>query len=133
MVANLHFTFFTVKHPNCRKPFDDRGGTLAHSTYPPVGKSHYDADEIWVIDHQKLAEMEGSRDLQSLALHEIGHLLGLALLRKGTTLPKKGSTVKELKMERSSVVMVKELKMERSSVVMAKELKMEKRYKNLSN
>ena len=46
-------------------PFDGRGGVLAHALAPTDGRFHFDADESWDLD------------LESVALHEIGHLLGL--------------------------------------------------------
>ncbi|XP_031493344.1 metalloendoproteinase 5-MMP-like [Nymphaea colorata] len=74
---NLHIVFYRGKHVSCPMAFDGRGGSLAHSFDPPIGITHYDADDLWAIDPQKLAETEGSNDLQSVALHELGHLLGL--------------------------------------------------------
>ncbi|MDP8979285.1 MAG: matrixin family metalloprotease [Acidobacteriota bacterium] len=57
-------------------PFDGRGGILAHTFYPfPVnpesiaGDLHFDADESWRIG--------ADTDFFSVALHEIGHALGL--------------------------------------------------------
>lgn len=57
-------------------PFDGPGGTLAHTFYPvPVnpeplaGDVHLDADENW--------HAGGDLDIFSVALHEIGHALGL--------------------------------------------------------
>ncbi|KAF3773978.1 Matrix metalloproteinase-21 [Nymphaea thermarum] len=75
--ANLHIVFYRGKHVSCPMAFDGRGGSLAHSFDPLIGITHYDADDLWEIDPQKLAKTEGSNDLQSVALREIGHLLGL--------------------------------------------------------
>lgn len=57
-------------------PFDGPGGILAHTFYPfPVnpesiaGDLHFDADESW--------RMGADVDFFSVALHEIGHALGL--------------------------------------------------------
>ncbi|XP_042041392.1 metalloendoproteinase 3-MMP-like [Salvia splendens] len=53
-------------------PFDGPGGVLAHSFAPTNGRFHYDAEERWSV-----GSVPGSYDLETLALHEIGHLLGL--------------------------------------------------------
>lgn len=53
-------------------PFDGRGGVTAHAFSPTDGRFHYDADEMWVV-----GSVNGGMDLQSIAVHEIGHLLGL--------------------------------------------------------
>src|SRR5579862_3877926 len=57
-------------------PFDGPGGVLAHTFYPappnpePIaGDMHFDADEAWHIG--------ANTDLFSVALHELGHALGL--------------------------------------------------------
>ncbi|KAK1570396.1 hypothetical protein Q3G72_001256 [Acer saccharum] len=57
-----------------RNPFDGFQGVLAHSMPPTAGTSHYDADEKWSSNsNPRLDEL----DLESVALHEIGHVLGL--------------------------------------------------------
>ncbi|KAF5196212.1 Metalloendoproteinase [Thalictrum thalictroides] len=53
-------------------PFDGQGGTLAHAFAPTNGRFHYDADENWATE-----PITGYYDLYTIALHEIGHLLGL--------------------------------------------------------
>ncbi|CAI9759230.1 unnamed protein product [Fraxinus pennsylvanica] len=53
-------------------PFDGPGGTIAHAFAPTNGWFHYDADERYSI-----GAMAGAFDLETVALHEIGHLLGL--------------------------------------------------------
>ncbi|PON59789.1 Peptidase M10A, stromelysin-type [Parasponia andersonii] len=81
-----HFTFQEV-HPNAAADieigfhsgdhgdganFDGPGGTLAHAFAPTVGYFHFDAQEFW-------SENPGPDqvDLESVAVYEIGHLLGL--------------------------------------------------------
>ncbi|XP_073271462.1 metalloendoproteinase 1-like [Primulina huaijiensis] len=53
-------------------PFDGRGGILAHAFYPQDGRVHFDADEIWDTEVR-----QGTLDIQAVALHEVGHTLGL--------------------------------------------------------
>ncbi|OVA14349.1 Peptidase M10 [Macleaya cordata] len=52
--------------------FDGPGGTLAHAFSPTIGMFHYDAEETWSTNPGP-----GMMDLESVAVHEIGHLLGL--------------------------------------------------------
>ncbi|KAF5193220.1 Metalloendoproteinase 5-mmp [Thalictrum thalictroides] len=53
-------------------PFDGRGGTAAHAFSPPDGRLHFDGDEIW-----SPVLRNGTVDMETVALHEIGHILGL--------------------------------------------------------
>ncbi|KAB1219286.1 Metalloendoproteinase 1 [Morella rubra] len=53
-------------------PFVEAGGTLAHAFSPTDGRFHYDADEQWSVGAQL-----GAINSETVALYEIGHLLGL--------------------------------------------------------
>lgn len=52
--------------------FDGPGGTIAHAFSPPDGRFHYDSDETYAV-----GATPGAFDYETVALHEIGHLLGL--------------------------------------------------------
>ncbi|BFI29979.1 hypothetical protein MPTK2_3g07800 [Marchantia polymorpha subsp. ruderalis] len=58
-------------------PFDGRLGILAHAFAPEDGRFHFDKDEVWTVDVDSNDD-EDAIDLETVALHEIGHLLGLA-------------------------------------------------------
>ncbi|KAK4419597.1 Metalloendoproteinase 5-MMP [Sesamum alatum] len=53
-------------------PFDGPYGILAHAFWPTDGRLHFDAEENWMAYAGK-----GGFDLQTVALHELGHILGL--------------------------------------------------------
>ncbi|KAA8548046.1 hypothetical protein F0562_004693 [Nyssa sinensis] len=69
--ADLKVSFHRRDHGD-GLPFDGPGGTLAHAWSPSDGRFHYDADEQWSI-----GPVPNAFDLETVALHEIGHLLGL--------------------------------------------------------
>ncbi|KAK6139260.1 hypothetical protein DH2020_027000 [Rehmannia glutinosa] len=75
--ADLRIGFFSGDHGD-GEPFDGVLGTLAHAFAPPVGRFHLDGEENWVIDGDFMGSSPMSAiDLESVAVHEIGHLLGL--------------------------------------------------------
>ncbi|KAL4567475.1 hypothetical protein LXL04_023059 [Taraxacum kok-saghyz] len=72
--ADLTISFEAGNHGDGKaNAFDGRGGVLAHAFAPTDGRLHFDAAEAWVV-----GAVPNCHDIETTALHEIGHLLGLA-------------------------------------------------------
>lgn len=69
--ANIVIAFYSGDHGDGH-PFDGPGTTLAHASSPEGGRLHFDADE-----KSSANPAMDQIDLESVAVHEIGHLLGL--------------------------------------------------------
>ncbi|KAL6189806.1 hypothetical protein ACLB2K_036207 [Fragaria x ananassa] len=75
--ADIKIGFFFGHHGD-GEAFDGVLGTLAHAFSPPSGLFHLDGDENWVIGGDiTTSTVTSAIDLESVAVHEIGHLLGL--------------------------------------------------------
>ena len=78
--ADISLSFVSGDHFD-GQPFDGLGNVAAHGFFPPFpgfdipgdvsGDVHFDADEAWSLDGSTVA------DLLAVAVHEIGHALGL--------------------------------------------------------
>ncbi|RZC35149.1 Peptidase M10 domain containing protein [Asbolus verrucosus] len=69
--ADIEIKFETAKH-NDEKPFDGAGGAFAHAFFPNHGGDvHFDASEGWTTN------TKDGTDLFQVAVHELGHSLGL--------------------------------------------------------
>lgn len=70
--SSSHFTigFYSRSHGD-NSPFDGPSGVLAHAYFPSNGRLHFDEAETWTVN--------GGRgiDLLWVAVHEIGHAIGL--------------------------------------------------------
>ncbi|KAJ6297219.1 hypothetical protein OIU78_022866 [Salix suchowensis] len=69
--ADIVIAFYSGHHGD-GDPFDGPGKILAHAFFPQDGRLHYDADENWSTNPAM-----DQTDLESVSVHEIGHLLGL--------------------------------------------------------
>ncbi|OMO69525.1 Peptidase M10, metallopeptidase [Corchorus capsularis] len=74
--ADIKIGFYSGDHGD-GEPFDGVLGILAHSFSPESGKFHLDAAETWAVDFE-VEKSSVAVDLESVAVHEIGHLLGLS-------------------------------------------------------
>ncbi|KAL8117136.1 metalloendoproteinase 2-MMP-like [Apium graveolens] len=70
-VPDIMIGFYSGDHGD-GSPFDGPYGVLAHASPPTAGTFHLDEDEPWSIGPNP-----GHIDMETVALHEIGHLLGL--------------------------------------------------------
>uniref|UniRef100_A0A8R1DIH5 ZnMc domain-containing protein n=1 Tax=Caenorhabditis japonica TaxID=281687 RepID=A0A8R1DIH5_CAEJA len=69
--ANIDIVFAAGDHDD-GEPFDGKGNILAHAFFPRYGGDvHFDEDEIWSPNKTS------GVDLYAVAVHEIGHSLGL--------------------------------------------------------
>ncbi|PSS11539.1 Metalloendoproteinase [Actinidia chinensis var. chinensis] len=74
--ADIKIGFYHGDHGD-GQPFDGVLGVLAHAFSPENGRFHLDGSEKWAVDFGS-EKSKVAVDLESVATHEIGHVLGLA-------------------------------------------------------
>ncbi|XP_075504130.1 metalloendoproteinase 1-MMP [Primulina tabacum] len=74
--ADIKIGWYSGDHGD-GEAFDGVLGVLAHAFSPENGRFHLDAAERWAVDFTA-EKSKVAVDLESVATHEIGHVLGLA-------------------------------------------------------
>ncbi|KAI5402034.1 Metalloendoproteinase 2-MMP [Lathyrus oleraceus] len=75
--ADIKIGFYSGDHGD-GEPFDGVLGTLAHAFSPTDGRFHLDKSEDWVVNGDvRESSLSNAIDLEFVAVHEIGHVLGL--------------------------------------------------------
>ncbi|KAF9606878.1 hypothetical protein IFM89_029477 [Coptis chinensis] len=109
--ADITIGFFAGNHGD-GEPFDGVLGTLAHAFSPPDGRLHLDGAESWVADGDvSTSGSNGAIDLESVAVHEIGHLLGLghSSVQEAIMFPTISTGIKKIELANDDVVGIQTL------------------------
>ncbi|PIN24934.1 Matrilysin [Handroanthus impetiginosus] len=109
--ADIKIGFFRGDHGD-GEPFDGVLKTLAHAFSPPSGWFHLDGDENWVIDGDFLNGSPLSAvDLESVAVHEIGHVLGLghSSIEEAIMYPSISSGTRKVELTNDDIIGIQEL------------------------
>ncbi|KAG0571699.1 hypothetical protein KC19_VG035000 [Ceratodon purpureus] len=74
--ADVKISFVAGEHGDAQK-FDGVLGIIAHAFSPEDGRVHFDDAEFWSVDVGS-DKAPQALDLTSVAIHEVGHVIGLA-------------------------------------------------------
>ncbi|KAL1225861.1 Metalloendoproteinase 3-MMP [Cardamine amara subsp. amara] len=110
--ANIKIGFFSRDHGD-GFTFDGVSGILAHAWAPQDGRVHFDNDENWVASNGGDGFLSENLvfDLESVAVHEIGHVLGLdhSLIESAIMYPKLKQGTRKVVLTRDDVEGVQSL------------------------
>ncbi|KAF0928701.1 hypothetical protein E2562_006124 [Oryza meyeriana var. granulata] len=107
--ADIKVGFYAGDHGD-GYPFDGPLHRLAHAAGPENGHMEFDAEEQWAVD----LSADRSRfafDLESVATHEIGHVLGLdhSSLRRSVMYPSTGKRERKVHLSMDDIAGIQEL------------------------
>lgn len=101
---DVTINFYLGNH-NDGYPFDGPMGMLAHAFAPTDGRLHFDAAEYWIgtvanVESPLLTSSNMAIDLESVAVHEIGHIIGLGhtTIRNAIMYPSIAAQVKKVRL-----------------------------------
>ncbi|XP_020217956.1 metalloendoproteinase 2-MMP isoform X1 [Cajanus cajan] len=109
--ADIKIGFYSGDHGD-GEPFDGVLGTLAHAFSPTNGMFHLDEAEDWVASGDVTeASVSNAVDLESVAVHEIGHLLGLghSSVEEAIMYPTISAKTKKVELNEDDVLGIQEL------------------------
>lgn len=107
--ADVEIRFYLGNHGD-GYPFDGAMGILAHAFAPTDGRLHFDASENWIgtvadVESPLLLSSNVAIDLESVAVHEIGHIIGLghSRIRNAIMYPSISAQTRKVRLSRDDI------------------------------
>lgn len=103
--SDIKIGFYSGDHGD-GEAFDGVLGTLAHAFSPTDGRLHLDKAEDWVVNGDVTeSSLSNAVDLESVVVHEIGHLLGLghSSIEEAIMYPTISSRTKKVELESDDI------------------------------